>query len=187
MKKGSHHTEEAIKRMSEARKGSVAWNRLGDKPLSRREIDKRHRLAHPDKVKAKFDKYRASHPEKVREWRRQYHLRHRSETDYVLKTTLRKKIYAVLGRKSQRESYLGFLGCSIEQLRFYLEGKFTEGMTWKNHSRYGWHIDHVIPLAYFDMNDKDQARQAFHYTNLQPLWAQDNLKKWAKLPQNIYG
>ena len=69
------------------------------------------------------------------------------------------------------------LGCSIEYLKAYLEGQFEPGMTWDNWGRRGWHIDHIRPLASFDLTDPEQFKQAVHYTNLQPLWAKDNLKK----------
>ena len=69
------------------------------------------------------------------------------------------------------------LGCTIPELKQYLESKFQEGMTWENWGVHGWHIDHIIPLSSFDLADRDQLLTAFHYTNLQPLWAQAN---WSK-------
>ena len=70
------------------------------------------------------------------------------------------------------------LGCSVEELKAYLESKFTVGMDWNNRSK--WHIDHIIPLSSFDLSDPNQLKKACHYTNLQPLWAKDNLKKGSK-------
>jgi hypothetical protein len=73
------------------------------------------------------------------------------------------------------------LGCSIEQLKQYLESKFLLGMTWDNWTTDGWHIDHIKPLASFDLTDKKQFLEACHYTNLQPLWATDNIIKSDKI------
>ena len=69
------------------------------------------------------------------------------------------------------------LGCSIENLKKYLETKFTSGMTWENYNLTGWHIDHITPLDKFDLTDELQIRIACHFTNLQPLWCEDNYSK----------
>jgi len=67
--------------------------------------------------------------------------------------------------------------CKVDELKEYLESQFEEGMTWDNWSRDGWHIDHIVPLSFFDLIDSEQVKKACHYTNLQPLWAEDNLRK----------
>ena len=66
-------------------------------------------------------------------------------------------------------------GCTREQLAAHLEAKFTEGMSWDNYAE--WHIDHIRPCASFDLTDETQQRECFHFSNLQPLWALDNLLK----------
>lgn len=71
------------------------------------------------------------------------------------------------------------LGCTPEQLKLHLEQQFQPGMTWENHGVHGWHVDHKKPLASFDLTDPAQFDQACHYTNLQPLWATDNIRKGA--------
>jgi 5-methylcytosine-specific restriction endonuclease McrA len=73
------------------------------------------------------------------------------------------------------------LGCSIEDLRSHLEQQFTPGMTWDNYGVHGWQIDHIIPLSYFNLSDPEQQKRAWHYTNLQPLWAVDNIRKSNKI------
>ncbi|MEN3369961.1 MAG: hypothetical protein V7609_2104 [Verrucomicrobiota bacterium] len=72
------------------------------------------------------------------------------------------------------------LGCSLTEFGHYLESKFLPFMSWEN--RRHWHIDHERPLASFDLTDPEQQKRAFHYTNLQPLWAIDNLRKGARWP-----
>jgi hypothetical protein len=67
------------------------------------------------------------------------------------------------------------MGCSIAYAYAYLEAQFAEGMSWENYGE--WHIDHIRPCASFDLEDPVQQRECFHYTNLQPLWAKDNLSK----------
>lgn len=73
-----------------------------------------------------------------------------------------------------------FLGCDIEFFIKYIESKFTEGMSWENYAHDTWHLDHIKPFASFDLTDITQYSSCFHYTNLQPLWAEDNYKKGAK-------
>lgn len=70
---------------------------------------------------------------------------------------------------------LGLLGCSIPDLKEHLERGFKPGMSWENYGE--WHVDHIKPCARFDLSDHTQQRACFHFSNLQPLWGIDNLKK----------
>ena len=70
------------------------------------------------------------------------------------------------------------LGCTLGELKTYLEEKFEVGMTWENHGE--WHIDHKRPLCTFDLSNREDFLKACHYTNLQPLWRKDNLEKGKK-------
>ena len=74
------------------------------------------------------------------------------------------------------------MGCSIESLISHLESQFKDGMSWDNYGYYGWHIDHIIPLS--SVSSEDEVYKLCHYTNLQPLWAEDNLKKSNKILTN---
>ena len=74
---------------------------------------------------------------------------------------------------------LQLCGCTLQELRLYLERRFLPGMTWNNYGLRGWHIDHVQPIASFILRDPAQVARCFHWSNLQPLWAADNLKKGA--------
>jgi len=61
----------------------------------------------------------------------------------------------------------------------HIEKQFKPGMNWENYSLYGWHIDHIRPCASFDLTKEEEIQKCFHYSNLQPLWAEENLKKAA--------
>ena len=99
-----------------------------------------------------------------------------------LGSCLRTRLLTGLKAKSCKKAYstLEYLGCSFYECKKYLEAQFKEGMTWKNHGKKGWHVDHIRPVASFDLKDPEQVKKCFHYTNLQPLWWRDNLTKGAK-------
>jgi hypothetical protein len=103
-----------------------------------------------------------------------------NDPEFKLVRTLRSRLNSALNRKNAIKSTktLDFIGCSISYLMGYLESKFTERMTWENHGE--WHIDHIKPCAKFNLLIEDEQRKCFHYTNLQPLWAKDNLSKSSK-------
>lgn len=89
----------------------------------------------------------------------------------ILAQALRRNKY---GKKSKANE---ILGCSWDKLKAYIESQFQQGMTWENRS--AWHIDHIIPLA--SAKTEEDVIRLNHYTNLQPLWAADNLRKSDKL------
>lgn len=82
---------------------------------------------------------------------------------------------------------MNLTGCSIAFLRQYLEERFTDGMSWANYGRgHGkWNIDHIIPVSSFNLTLEDQQRKCFHYSNLQPLWFMDNMRKGTTMPQSV--
>ena len=69
------------------------------------------------------------------------------------------------------------MGITIQELKRYIEKLFKTGMSWENYGHKTWHIDHKIPVSKFDLTKPSEQLKAFHYTNLQPLWAVDNIKK----------
>lgn len=78
------------------------------------------------------------------------------------------------------KKFLESLGCSKEYLKSHLEKQFQKDMSWDNYGLYGWHIDHIIPIS--SAKTKEEVYKLCHYTNLQPLWAKDNLAKSNKMP-----
>lgn len=115
--------------------------------------------------------------EKFKNWIKQYRKTIIPTTNSRLARNLRCRLLEAIKCNYKNGSAVRDLGCSIAELKAYLESKFQSGMSWDNYGRNGWHIDHIIPLAAFDLTNKDDLLKACHYTNLQPLWATDNLKK----------
>lgn len=103
-------------------------------------------------------------------------------SNFRLKKTVRSRIYNAIKRlgdvQKPRIRYRTekMIGCTIEQLRSHLESRLKRGMTWDNHGSH-WHIDHIIPMAHFDLTDESQLLAASHYTNMQPMWASENFAK----------
>jgi len=103
--------------------------------------------------------------------------RYKNDTNYRLALNLRSRLYAAIKNNQKTGSAVRDLGCSIEELKIHLESKFVEGMSWANHTTNGWHIDHIRPLIFFNLSNREELLKACHYSNLQPLWASDNVKK----------
>ncbi len=101
--------------------------------------------------------------------------RYKNDPEYRLTAILRSSFTGRIKKEYKSESVVALVGCSISFAKDYLAERFTEGMSWSNHG--DWHIDHIRPCASFDLTDPEQQRQCFHYTNLQPLWAADNIRK----------
>jgi 5-methylcytosine-specific restriction endonuclease McrA len=78
---------------------------------------------------------------------------------------------------------IDLLGCSIECARNHIESQFNNEMNWNNHGIL-WEIDHIIPINFFDLTNKEEQKKAFHYKNLQPLNKMENRTKGSKLPQD---
>jgi len=144
-----------------------------------READKRYREANPEKIRRQqreaHKRYREANSEsrmmRIREQKKQY-----AERNPIL-IRLRRRLGAAVRRAkaTKAASTLGLAGCTKAELVAHIEAQFQSGMTWENRGL--WHIDHIIPCAAFDLTDPDQQRSCFHYSNLRPLWAEENLKK----------
>ena len=115
--------------------------------------------------------------------KRERHKKYNQDVRIKLANILRTRIWIALKMQGldKNNSTMELIGCSKEELIKHLESQFIEGMTWENWSLNGWHIDHIRPCSSFDLSDPIQQQQCFHYTNLQPLWAKDNLAKGNKI------
>lgn len=165
---------------------------------------KTYRENNPEKIKEwnlknknKLKKYRANRYLKnknhYRKVQKKYRIEHRDQINFRNRTriqnnirlrvdrNLRSRISNALKGSRKSDHTIDLLGCSIEFLKGWLEKQFSCGMTWENYSRNGWHVDHIWPCSNFDLTDPEQQKVCFHYTNLQPLWAIDNIKKGAKI------
>jgi len=135
----------------------------------------------PEKARQCYQKYRANMTDQERKdyYARQAALRSQKET-YRIETRLRVRCRsAVIAAGAKKASKtLNLIGADWQTVRAWIESKFTQGMTWENIGM--WHIDHIKPCISFDLTKTEEQFRCFHYTNLQPLWAKDNLSKGCK-------
>lgn len=127
-------------------------------------------------------KYKQEHKRKINITRRRYYAK-KIKTDicFKLQHLLRSRLYESLKGLLKVNTAKSLLGCTVKFLKSHLEKQFKEGMTWTNYSKQGWHIDHIIPCASFDLSKPEEQRKCFHYSNLQPLWAEENYRKAKKI------
>lgn len=94
-----------------------------------------------------------------------------------LANNIRIRVYSALKNYTEKKKKhtIEYLGCSIENLRIHLEKQFTVGMSWENQGK--WHIDHIRPCCSFDLATEEEKNKCFHYTNLQPMWGDENMAK----------
>ena len=155
---------------------------MKDYYLKNKKRWKDSRLKNKERIAAYMKDYGTKNKERLKGYDRDY-TKEKIKTDiqFRLGCLLRNRLGRAIKRGSRSGSAVRDLGCTIPELKFYLEGQFQDGMNWDNWSLRGWHIDHKIPLAFFDLTDREQFLQAVHYTNLQPMWAKKNLSKGKKV------
>jgi hypothetical protein len=110
--------------------------------------------------------------------------RYATDPAFNIAIKVRRRIHMALrsgyAGKRRAGSIIELLGCSYEQLKQHIERQFIKGMTWEGCFNGSIELDHIRPCSSFNLTDAEQQRVCFHYTNLQPLWAKDNLIKAAK-------
>lgn len=135
---------------------------------------KEYRAKNKEKIANESKKWRDNNKEYCKEYKRKYQ-KERLKNDYAFKIrrNVNRRINQAIKRKSN--STISYLGCEIDVYIAYMENLFTEGMCWDNYGK--WHIDHIRPLASFNLLNETEQFEAFNYKNTQPLWAKDNLRK----------
>lgn len=138
---------------------------------------------HPEQTRALQNKWVKMNPDKVRAAQRKAHKRAvMFRPNWYLRKCLAIMILVALRTGASKCSTTEeLIGCSIEHLKLHLQSQFKPGMNWNNHGTKGWHIDHILPCARFNLNNPVEQKKCFHYTNLQPLWAKDNMAKGSKV------
>lgn len=160
------------------------WKRLNRPKVTaatKRWIEKNPEAARVSRKK-QYDKDREKHYAYTYAYSKR---RRKEDVQYRLGIYLRTRLNTALRRQGGNGSGVRNLGCSVAELKARFETLFQSGMSWDNYGFYGWHIDHIRPLCTFDLTDPLQVAEACHYTNLQPLWAGENLRKSKSFTSNV--
>jgi len=171
------------KGIAKAKEYNEKWNKQNPEKEEQRRKNFIERMANAKKLNPKeyyekHQKWVKEHPEKTREYRRRIeHKLYNNNLNFRLSKILRSRIQAAIKKGHKCDHTIKILGCSVSEFKKHIESLWKENMTWANYGLYGWHIDHIKPCASFNLNDPEEQKICFHYTNMQPLWAKDNLKK----------
>lgn len=168
--------QRTLKRGDVREDGKIFWRYdkyciKGENWITQEIFNKRHQKAYDTLVGLRKNKP---------DWNANYMRGWRKKPSNRIASNQRARLVRVLNGIVKHNHTLDLIGCTAKELKNYLASKFTDGMTWENYGMDGWHVDHIRPCASFDLADPEQQKQCFHYTNLQPLWARDNLSKGAK-------
>ena len=164
-----------------------------------RDKEAKYRKSKRKEENERINKWRSENPDRVSEISsKSYYKNHKrnievrkiyrknrlkNDIEFRIRDSLRKRLGTAIRNCQKSGSAVRDLGCSIEDLKKHLESQFQEGMSWDNWGRGKdcWHIDHIVPLVSFNLEDREEFLKACHYSNLQPLWEVDNLRKGAKI------
>lgn len=178
-----------------ANKERLAAQRAAYKAANKERIAAQQ-LAYSIANKERLAEYRETHKEHRAAYKALYYAANKERVAAYkaarLKSDLNFKLRVALSHRARNalklqhakktfQSHIKLLGCTVDQARTHIEKQFQPWMTWENHGARGWHIDHIRPLASFDLRDPAQVKQAFHFTNLRPLHWRENIQKGARL------
>lgn len=181
--------------IDDIKEGKKKYQQTNKEAIAKRKRE--YYLKHRDMIIEKAMNYEKKNRLKVKEVKRRYRENNKAslrikrlgygtnrkkvDIQFKLQCAVRDRLNKALKGNQKSGSAIKDLGCTVEELKTHLETQFQEGMSWSNWARDGWHIDHRIPLSSFDLTDREQLLKAVNYTNLQPLWALENIIKSNKI------
>jgi len=150
------------------------------------------RKKNPEKSKAIYARYRKTEKRRkiAKEWAKENRVagmkrfveRYSSDPQFNIAIKFRRRIYMAIRNQFtiKAKTTIELLGTTYAGLKEYIERKFIDGMCWDKVLSGEIHLDHIKPVSLFNLEDPEEQKKAFHYTNLQPLWVKDNLEKHNK-------
>lgn len=150
-----------------------------DSKEARKAANAAYYQANKERILRNTAQWKKDNPEKFAAHRRKYI---RNSPQARVANNSRDRIRKMIGSQGKARGRSNrLIGCDADTLCLILEAQFLPGMTWDNYGS-AWHVDHIIPLSAYDLTDPEQQREAFHYINLQPLWAHENMAKGDEVP-----
>ena len=156
---------------------------------------KEYRLKNKEKKAEADKKYYENNKQAIANYKRQHYLKNKEKiekyrnewrnnklkNDSLFKLTyytssLIRNVFKKNGYSKKSKAY-EILGCTFEEFKIHLERQFKNGMSWDNQG--DWHLDHIYPVSL--AKNEEELIKLNHYTNFQPLWAIDNIKKSNKI------
>lgn len=201
----SESPEQREARLAAGRARAAAW-RAKETPEQRdqrlaylRAYHPQYRKNYPERVRQNAVRYYTENKEKILQQGKEYRAKHgkkvaakritkiMADPALILPYRLRHRIYLAVRKASASKANrsMALTGCSVNFLVGWLRLQFQPEMTMENYGK--WHIDHIIPCSAFDLTIADQQKVAFHFTNLRPAWAEENISKGAKSPVDKIG
>lgn len=172
-----------------AKEYSIAWRKINRKKWC--EYSKIWQKKNPEKVRKMREArpnysrdymrlWRMANPEKNKENTKRADIKRRNTPKGILNKRMASLVYWSL-RGNKHDRWESLVGYTVNQLKIHLEEQFKEGMSWENKGE--WHIDHIIPISVFNFekSDDDDFKRCWDLKNLQPLWAEENMRKHSKL------
>lgn len=152
-----------------------------EKKKAKLESSKKRYQENKEQIRARH-KRNYEKPETKEKIRLSHHVRKETDVQYVIRRRLRFRLRNIVkslkNNKYKLMSSIELLGCDMNFFKSYIESKFVDGMSWERLSEI--HLDHIKPCVKFDLTKIEEQKICFHYTNIQPLWAKDNLIKNSK-------
>ena len=135
-----------------------------------------HYLQKKEQYQERHKKYN-SKPETKELKRKHWKSRYKIDINFRLKNICKTRIYQALKFNYKSASTMKLIGCTVDELRQHIESKFEPWMNWENQGLGGWDIDHIKACFHFNLEDPEQQRACFNWSNLQPLEHIANIKK----------
>jgi hypothetical protein len=163
-----------------AKSVKTKWAERNKEKTRKKWRDNYHKNRDKEAERGRIYRFKEENRLKMNAWTREY-LRRKKKIDPKWRAlmTCKRRMWILFKsagiKKNTRSAEL--MGIDRDGFYAYIESLWLPGMTWANRGIRGWHIDHIKPCSLFDMTDPEQAKACWHYTNLQPLWWKDNLRK----------